>query len=247
MAPKMITDREKAGRTLDSALEAHGPLLVEGLEEFFAPVLEEGEEMPDFEQLIRLMRRAAAHHRDRMTETENRWKDLKTERNGLRYALEEARKVVREMLTKLRRWLKAQIGRKAAGSKMGVRGNTPRDVTRLLMAGWQLHGNLEEIEPKYPGIQLEADKLGAQLRERLENLDETQVRLMETVKAVDAAVVEKKEAFDANNETFIDLASMTVAFYRMAGYPELAEAVQPSRRRRGLTLNQAKQARSSKS
>ena len=66
MAPKMITDREKAVGTLDSALRTHGPLLVEGLEEFFTPVLEEGEELPDFELLIDLMRRAAAHHRDRM-------------------------------------------------------------------------------------------------------------------------------------------------------------------------------------
>ncbi len=246
MAPKMITDRQKAIRTLDSALEVHGPLLVEGLEEFFTPVLGDGEELPDFELLIDLMRRVAAHHHDRMVETENRWKDLKVKRKGLSRTLENARKVVRKMLTNVRGWMSGLVSPRDAAGKMGVKGETPRDVTRLLMAGRQLLGNLDVIKSAKSGFEYDADTLAAELRDPLQHLDDTQARLMETVRAVDGAVFEKKEAFDANNEAFIDLATLTVAFCRMSGHPKLARAVQPSRRRRGLTLDQAKQARSSK-
>ncbi len=245
MARKMIADREKAILTLDSALEAHGPLLVEGLEAFFAPVLEEGEELPDFELLIALMRRTAAHRRDRMVETEHRWQDLKVERGRLRRALERARKVVRKKLTSTRKWLSGLIGRKAVAAKMGVGGDTPRDVTGLLLAGWRLHGNLDGSEQKSSALRFEADTLAAELQELLENLDENRTRLTETDRAVETAVIEKQRAFDANNEAFVGLAALTVTFFRMSGHPELARAVQPSRRRPGLTLPQGRMRKSS--
>lgn len=241
---KGVIRRERSTQQVKQAAEVHAAAAGEGLATLFAPLVQPGEQMPDWRYVLVLLARAldttlaalvaadAAHHAELADDREPRnRRDDATER-------------LYTVLVEIRTLVTALLGTKAA-EQAGFSGATPQDPRAMSTLAAAVDARLADVVARFPGrrgLTLDAAELRADLAEPRATLDAALADVAREAREADATQASKTAALAAHDERFGTVAGLVAGLLALAGRPELAARVRPSSRKAGRTEAEADEA-----
>ncbi len=240
MRDRMIRNRRKSGDSVGASVDENLDDVVSPLEVSFTEHLVEGEIMPDFRTVFRLLqRRLAAAVQvlvtagDRhLTEVDN---DIK-----LRQRRDELVTLLGTKVSRFRNMLDNLFGKGSALQLAGLDGRTEQEPVALLAQVERIldrFGN-PDTEPGIPGFdafRMDPAAVAGDFQADYEELRDLVTELTRENRRSDKTIIAKNEAMDRYNEQFRWIAGCLESFYDLAGQHELAARVKPSTRRAGRT------------
>ncbi|MEE8523540.1 MAG: hypothetical protein V3T72_06380 [Thermoanaerobaculia bacterium] len=213
----------------------------EALTELLRPELAEGEVMPDLELLQCLFRRALARHWRRLRAADDSCRSTAYRRRTLVARVAVARKKLHRAIAGLRARLADVFGAAAAKEHFVLRGTTAEVSEELLRQAGRVVAWLRDPSKSLPEgacrSTLEDRLRGAEpIAAGAEVLDSLLVRASLECKRAEAAKAERRRLRGPYDDLFVVVASWFEASYRAAGRDDRADAVRPSKRRKGLRL-----------
>ena len=238
MASKAYLDRQRSVTEILSLLDTRSEDVLRGLEEFFAPDLEEGERMPDFAPLLKLARRALARRLRELGEVDDEWETRCDLERGARIRLKKMVTAFRRLLNKLRMTLRGLRSYRPTGRKTVLHDELPRDPVGLLGASALLFAWIAD------------DETVAEIRKKREKeMEEVRAAVFELSHAEAARVraqSTRQQVLEVFNVDFVDLADLFHALYRLAGLRKAARHLRPSKQEKGLTMGVMKRRRAAR-
>ena len=240
MRMKMVRDRRKSARGVESSVDVHGGEVAADAEAFFANWLQPGETMPCILMIFQLLMRVLASARERLVSAAAvHLKEIDGD-NKARRRREELRERLEKKGRRLRDVLDALFGsgsglelagldRRTAQESVDVLAQTERILDRFgdkgpaagepELAGFEVTPKalIEDLAPDYDELSKLVDELGREDRKS------------------DATLIAKDEAMREFDRVFRLTAGIVAAFFSLAGHEELARRVRPSSRRAGRT------------
>ena len=237
MAEKQITDRQKSAEAVHTAAETHGAAAGDAFAKRYKHFLQKGETMPDIGLAMRLVARSLEEDAKALAaaglahEAELR-DDVQPRKDRDAAAL-----ALRNRTIEIRSALEGVYG-VATATAAGFAGETPRDPVAL---GQHVRGVVNGLgtiklpRPKVKGAHIDV----AATAEELDGLEKGLAKHLRVVKREEREAEEtqsaKSRALDAYDVNFTASATLIEAGLLVAGKPELADRVRPSRRRPGVT------------
>jgi len=240
MRMKMVRDRRKSARGVESSVDVHGGEVAVNAAAFFAGWLKPGETMPCFLMLFELLRRVLASARERLVSAAARHlreidgdDKARRLRDELKARLESKGRRLRDVLDALygdgSGLEMAGLDRQIAREPVDLLGQTERIIERF-------SGNGPEVgEPELGGFDLTPKSLVDDLEPDYEQFSKVVDRLTREDRKSDATLILKDEAMKEYDRIFRLTAGIIAAFFSLAGHEELARRVIPSVRRAGRT------------
>jgi hypothetical protein len=251
MASKKVVDREEALSLLRHAVDVRMPEAARKMEEVLAPELRDGESVPDAyaqaDLLVRRLERSFASLSAADEEVLYQRAVRRTQVGEVREAAADLRAELKEV----RRFIRLACGRRAAEVLPGVPAEVPRHspqalerICKLAIDKLTAPGGL----PLDPDRELGGDgpKLAGRLQRHLRRLERARTLKWQSRGRLEAAQVEKDRAMKAFNAAFPETAALIAAYLRLAGDPELADELQPSRQEPGLLHKQVRRRRATR-
>ncbi len=243
-----ITDRQKSTFQIRAANRAYAGPTAATLADLLTPVLAAGERLPDLELLQDLFVRLLEHSWYHLSAAAEVCLEV-VERQGELIAERDAAvsRLYREVVD-LRRTLKGTIGVQPTALLIGFRGKTSQDPVVLLRQADRATARLRDLDRPLPASRRRPAAGGASDRARwaapvaaaAKGLRSLVTAVDKTAKQLDAARLERRQALEHFNRSFVAVADWLVATYRVIGRDDRAKAVKPSRRYPGQTDRDAK-------
>ncbi len=245
-----ITDRQKSMLQLRAAHHRNARPTGGAFADLLTPLLAAGEQLPDLELMQNLLLRLLEQAWQRLSTTDEACREL-LERQGSSVVERDVAtsRLYREVVD-LRRMLTGMLDRESTAWLLGLRGNTAQDPVVLLRQAGRATGRLYDPDrpmPPSPRPSPVCDRATDRARwakpvagaaEHLQRLVDAVAR---TAKEIDAARLERRQALEDFNQTFIAAASWLVATYHLVGHDHRAAAVRPSRQYPGRTARDVRQ------
>lgn len=237
MPSKQVTDRQKSATSVVAAGETHADLVAVNLQTLLSPYLRDGEVVPDFRVLTRLISRALADANSAMVLADEAHHTELADDAAPRGARDQVAAALYNELTELREWLTGVFGA-GVDRRFGFSDLTPRDPVPLERFAGEVTTALATQPlpaPRRTGVTwspsesihtLEA--LRAELRGHLKDV-------AREVREAHATLIAKNTAMATYDERFICVATALNGLFRLAGHTDLAARVRPSTRRAGQT------------
>ncbi len=231
---KMVWRRVEAVEHLGSGVKIHGSAAVEGLEVRMAPVLEDGEPMPDIGHLMDVLSRLLEQECGAIREDDGERCDQTHAVELMRRERREVAAELRGKLIKLRDRLRGIYGAAEAARFLDLQGRTPRGFEQLGRYCRWLVARLRKIELPPTGAGLEVDP--AAWADELEPLA---MRLMSLVDRLRLGGWREEGAVHARNRSlasfdadYVPVLRLIESVYLLGGQPHLAKRLRPARGRR---------------
>ncbi len=232
----LVLRSQRAVRDLVAALAAQGDTAAASLEACLAPVLEEGEEMPDLRLLFRLLERLAAHAGDRLDQADG---DRFVRAMRLKVLQEEARQTRTELhgeVVKVRKALVDLYGSKPVRRQFGLAERTPRGTADLADEARRLAVRLADPElvlpaPRASGLKPDPEGWVRSLAPPMLRLDRLVGELERRRVGAGDGVLEQRRALQTCGETYLLVARAAEALLRLGGEKELARRLRSKVRR----------------
>ncbi len=148
MASKSFITRLNEADALTSSIEQAADGVGADLEQLWAPVLREGETMPDMALALRLLGRTLAVKRDDMKASNAGAKELQEHRAGRH--LRQATAELRQMVIKYRPLIYGPYGAGTLQQHFGITGRTPRNSDALELLVERILKRLRDPEIEHP-------------------------------------------------------------------------------------------------
>ena len=240
MRDKMIRDRRKSGDSVSSSIDTHIDIVVDSLEESFADRLEEGETLPDFRTVFRILQRALAAGVEELVEANARHLQELDDDITLRQRRDELVGRLGDKVSRFREALSGLYGPGRALEMAGIEGRTQQEPVALQTQVERIldrFGNpeVELAPPTFGGFQMDPVLVVEHFRPDYQELNGLLTELKRENRKSDATLIAKNEAMARYDKTFRPITNCLASFYQLAGQDELAERVKPSARRSGRT------------
>jgi len=241
-----IEHRHQAVLGLLDSSRAGEPSTAVALEALLRPELADGEVLPDLELLQRLFRRALARQWRRLQGADDRCLVTTRRRRKLVRRLTAARRKLGRAIAGLRAHLTDLFGAAAAARVFVLRGEASKVPEELLRQGRHVIDWLSDPAPAlpdspYPPAMEDRRRWAEPIRTAVDALGQALARASIARKDAAAATTARRRLRGPYDELFVGVASWFEACYRLAGREDLAAAVRPSKRRKGLLLTDARQ------
>ena len=234
MASKMVTDRQKSSASVVQAATQQGEVLgaalaqrslaesgvaldVSGLLNFLATTLETS--------VTTLINADEAHERELADDP------------GARDARDEAARSLYDDVVSARAMLTAVYG-DAVVDSLGFFGSTSRDPVVLARQGRSVVSRLRSGSlptPRSALVTLDTAALASQLDAKVTTLEERLADVAREGREAQLTLTEKQRALAEHDVVFSGVATTLTGLFTLAGLPELAARVRPSRRHAGRT------------
>jgi hypothetical protein len=240
MRQKESRDRRKSGKFVESSVLTDGPVAAAVLDEMFTADLLDGETLPGFLTMFRLLQRKLAAAREELAAATTQ--HLREVDNDIR--LRQRRDALLERLTstvsRFRNALNSIFGPGSGLVLAGLEGATAREPEALLAQIELILDRLQEPEavigpPELPGFSMSPETFVAALGPDYVELKTLVDGLNDENRKSNHTLIAKNEAADRYDRLFAPIAGALQAFYVLAGMDELARRVKPSTRRPGRT------------
>ncbi|MEE8525863.1 MAG: hypothetical protein V3T72_18155 [Thermoanaerobaculia bacterium] len=216
------------------------------VDELLRPELAEGETMPDLELLQRLFRRALARRWHRLQDADDRCRSTAHRRRVLVRRLEAARKKLGRAIAGLRAHLADRFGAGTAAELFVLQSaasGVPEELSRQAahVVTWLRDPAKPLPESPYSPKMEDRRRWAKPVEAAAKALGPALARASRARKQAEAAKAERRRRRGPYDDLFVAVASWFEALYRIAGRDDRAEAVRPSKRRKGLRLSDERQ------
>ena len=244
---KAVTDREKSFYSLLEASRRWSRSTARTLTRLLAPELAAGETMPDLVLLQELFARALTRRWQRVLAADEARIAARERRRALLAELELRIRALYREVADLRSVLTGVFGAAAARRVIVFAGDTARDPLVLLRQAARLIARLRDRSRTLPPAAFEPtekhrDRWTAPLAASAKALQATFDAASLAGRELEAVKVELRQALKEYNPLLVGVASWFAGTYHATGRDNRAKAVRPSRRRRGLLLQDASRA-----
>ncbi len=245
MASKVLFYRNRSIAEVESTMDVLTPRAIPALEDFFRPELREGEQMPDFELLQELVRRALTRRLRELESADSQWETRKAEDGRLRLEVRKTFYAFRRFLNRVRSYYRHLFDIKDGHPRNLFRKDLPKDAQGLLVQATHLFAWIRRPDIESNEV---IDKVGAEaftdtFDDKLKSHQDLYDRATKAAAALILARQEKKDRLETFNNDFVDLVDLLRVLYRLAGYPDLARTLKPSGQEKGLTVEVVKMRR----
>lgn len=250
MASKKVVDRGEALSLLRHAVNNHMPEVAREMDALLAPELADGERVPDAHAQADLLVRRLERLFGGLSAADE---EVLQQRAVRRTQVEEvlaAAADLRAELMEVARFIRLACGRRAVEVLSGMPEELPRHsphalerISKRVIDKLTAPGKLP-IEAD--GLDADGPKLAGRLQPHLRRLKRARTVQAKARGRLEAAQVDKDRAMKAYNAAFPETAALIAAHLRLAGHPELADELQPSRQERGLLHKQVKRRRATR-
>lgn len=238
MVSKLVVDRDKSSRSVQAIAEAQLPVISKGIGAYLAPVLKDGEEVPDVETLIRLFLRRLAGDTDGMKAADSLDAQEDADLGAARSEHDKASEALRNALVETREVATAVVG--TGGAKLlGFDGPTPSvPIAMETLAGTvatRLRDEARRPEPRSPKISWDPPAIAADLDAAREARAASAKNVREEERQGQVSQDDKDQAIERYDDSFRRAAGLITTLFEVAGHDALADKVRPSRVRPGRT------------
>ena len=241
MPSRVATKLVRSAKFVESSVEANDEPIDGALAERYSPLLQEGETLPDYKLVMRLIQRDLAGSRERLVVADVANLDELADDEVPRERRNELAKILGKLITRWRgvfdRAYKPGRRRKLAG----IEDETAPDPEGVLRQGKRIIARCQaSVEsgfepPDLKGARLVPQEIVDDFQPHCEEL-ETLVDLLNLEERErQATQLVKNEAIASHKVTFTPSAGTLQGLYTLAGFRELAAKVKPSTRRPGRT------------
>ncbi len=242
----LIERQEAAGEVL-SVHRKFARKAARALEGLVAPVLEDGQPMPDFVSTQGLLAAALEARWRRLSRAGEACHDAQAHRHALIGERDDEAAELHPEVVDLRTVLRARSEAEPARRLIGLRGDTSRDPVALRRQADRAVRRLRDTgrplpDSRVPTGDTERLRWATPVARAAGALRATLGRVAEAVKELDAARLERRCALKSFNQGFVRIAGLFEALYRAIGRDDLATIVRPSKQYPGLTFRQGKRA-----
>jgi hypothetical protein len=240
MRQKGIRDRRKSGKFVESSVLTDGPVAAAVLDEMFTADLQDGETLPGFLTMFRLLQRKLAAAREELAVATTRHLREVDNDLGLRQRRDALMGRLTSTVSRFRNALNSIFGPGSGIVLAGLEGETAREPEALLAQIELIFDRLEAPEatigpPELPGFSLTPAAFVAALGPDYAELKTLVDGLNDENRKSNHTLIAKNEAAERYDRLFAPIAGALQAFYVLAGMDELARRVKPSTRRPGRT------------
>ncbi len=239
----MVLHRTKDTMDLVASTRVHQHRLAAAIAKRYAPLLEEGETLPDHVLTLELAGREVKAALKCLIEVDDRVDYASVKRDLLRLERNAmAAKVLQPRAVSVRGAIDQAFGREQGRHLHGMKGSTRRRAPLLLKQIRPLVLRLEDSgrelpRPKNPHAYVDRERWTRQLVPRyhkLVKLDGEVTRLRDH--EVPALILDKKAALEAFDAAYADALRVVTAYFRMAGFDlKLIKNLKPYYQRRRLS------------
>ncbi len=218
--------RKKAATELASDLRQLGPKIAEQLEPRMAPVLEEGEAMPDVAHLLDVLARMLVRESEALEAVDDERSREGSEVSDARRELRQrAEPELRSRVVWVRDQMRNAYGAARANRILQHEGRTPRALEDLKIMAEDMVSRLPDVEPpkRKPGSAPKPAEWAEHVRPALDDFSGLLEKLGSHSENRAIAADQRKEAlalFDLNYTRFLRL---TELFLQLAGLESVAE------------------------
>jgi hypothetical protein len=239
MRDKMIRNRRKSGDSVGASVDTHLDDVVSPLEVSFTQHLVEGEILPDFRTVFRILQRLlAAAVQDLITAGDLHLKEVDNDIK-LRTRRDVLVKTLGSKVAMFRSALEGLFGPGSALGLAGLDGRTEQEPVALLAQVERILGRFgPEAEMDPPGFktfQMDPLAVAEDFQDEYQELNDLVTELNRENRKSDATVIAKNETMTRYDQQFRWIAGCLESLYHLAGQHELAARVKPSTRRSGRT------------
>ena len=238
---EMVFQRTEDAAALLASFEAFRESIVEGLEKRHAPLLQEGETMPDYGLTLDLSAREVRLAIDHLVAVDDEHVEQKRKLEVLR---SERDRLVKEeaypSLVSVRGSIDAAFGREAGRRFHGMKGQTPRKMRRLgialdAVAGWLESPNVRLPKTRSRGFGADREMWLEQLRGPRKLLADNAKALRGENKWEEKLIIDKSRSMDEFDKVYAHSLRLLQAMMVKARVgDELLSALYPLQRRREM-------------
>lgn len=233
-----VTDRHKSVAELLSANRQFARSTASDLEDLLTPELEDGRPLPDLVYLQQLLAAALERRWHRLSAADETFDDARSQRHTLIDERDGDVALLYREVVDLRTVLRGRFGAKPSKRFIGLRGDTSRDPVVIQRQADRAVARLRNLDRPLPASKVRpsgADRIrwANPVAAAADALRATVGRVVDAVKQLDAARLERKRALASFNDAFVGIAGTFEAIYRLTGRDDRAEVVRPSRQHPG--------------
>lgn len=233
MPSKLVVDRQKSAAQVAAAGETHAGLIGEALTPALSPVLQEGETVPDATFLVTLLMRYLVFKLDLMvTADETHDAELRHDAKP-RAARDTVARQLYNQVIQVRETLSGIYG-DAFTRQLGLVGETPIEpVTLMRLANGIAEelGHMQLPAPLMLGASLDTATIIQKLTATTTELDTHLADLAREARQAQTTLTHKNRAITGYDTTYAAIIQILSGLLLLAGEPELAERIRPTRRR----------------
>ena len=224
---KMVTDRVRWFKTVESRLEVHGPEVAAALEALLRPGLSDGEAMPDQLTQMRLKMRRLGLILDRMVDADVAHTEERAGGAKRRRRRDNLTRRLQAMLIDMRDMIRILHSRHKA-MDLGFENRIMHRALPLLRQAERILGHLRDpttdLPPStYKGAEITPAKLAQQIDTLRKKLRAAVDSVTQEEAAVQQTVVEKQNSIRDFDDLALLVMTDLAASIRLAGKPELAK------------------------
>jgi hypothetical protein len=235
---KMVMDRQKSARSVQSAARTHRRQIVAQTSERFGQTGVGPAAGVLLDSSVERLEEATGQ----MVAADDAYLREQGDDPPARKALDEAAGGLRDGLLDVRGSSEANFG-KAYAARLGFEGRTPDDPQAMLRLSHLVVDNLGTVplpKPRLPGVTADPAQWQALLQQHHAPVQTAMEAVATEQREHDAAYVAKKQAMDTFDTVFSCTANLVSALLHIAGEDELADRVRPSGRKTGRTVADAR-------
>ena len=237
MPSKSVTDRQKSTRSVNAAIKTHANAIHERFADLVAPVLAEGEQVPDMRHLLDVLGRLLTLRVEAMVEADEAHIQELGDDAPARAVRDEVAEDLRAFVVELRQVLEGLYGPRF-NARLNISGSTPEDPVVLIRFAGEMAKGLRDTplpESRIPSASIDKAQTAQALDDKAEALDTALDKVALESREAETTQSAKDRAITANDLTFLHAARELEAIARLVELPDLADRVRPSVRRPGLT------------
>ena len=237
MANKMVTDSSADASFLNAAAATFPREIAPALKEVLSPLVGEGERMPDVEFLPVLAARLVDRKLERLIEADKANIDARAALIEPRQRRDDTFSHASDTVTRIRDLCRGLYGRKETGRVIPDDQRIPQRPKAFLHTAEHVLERLRDLERELPsqeleGIDVERVRLSKTFAPDVKELGDSLVEVDLKRREAEITQEAKNEAMREFKATFGAAIRLLEALTVLAGKPELAARVRPTRRRR---------------
>lgn len=239
MPSRKATHLTKSAMYVESTVEKNDEIVDQALADRYTSLLQDGETMPDFKLIMRLIQRDVAGSRLSVAATDVANLEELADDEEVRRRKNELTGFIVNRLNRWRGMFDRAYGPGRGLELAGMEAETADDLVGILRQGQRVVGRCrQQVErgfgkPDIKGVQLLPQEIVDDLDPVCKELDGLTAQLNLEERERQATQIAKDATLDSHVETFTPSAQVLQGFFLLAGFPELAAKVKPSSRRPG--------------
>ncbi len=237
MANKMVTDRSADASFVNAAAATFTQEVSPALGEVLSPLVGEGESMPDVTTLAALAARLVEQRLERLIEADKANIDAQAELIEPRQQRDQAFEQANRTIFGIRDICRGLYGREMSARIVPDESRIPQRPKAFLHMAEHVLERLQDLERELPeqslqGIAVERVDLSSNFETALEGLDEALAEVDLKRRGAEITQAAKNDAMSEFNVIYSASIRLLEALSILAGKPELASRIRPTRRRR---------------